>query len=380
MRRAALLLAVVSVGCGFKAGGSAASSDAAPDDADDAGSDIAPADADVPVDGTRTDWYDARFLHRRKLTIATNKLTGDVAGFPVLVTLPSAVGVDLTTGANDLRFVSMDNTTVFPYELDTFNAAANTTAWVKLTLSKSDPTTTLWVYYGFPDATSSSNGATVFGAFTSVHHLSNFGDSTANNHTVSAVALSTPGPTAGAVGGAQSFDGNDDYLEMANSGGMNFTTTMSVSAWLKVSTFDKVYQCIVCKGDGAWRLARADMTNGVGFGTTTATLNDNVNGNTSVSNGSWHHVVGVIDGTKKTLYVDGAKDLDENFSSQLDNTSTLVRLGMNVDSTTGGTRNWFGAIDEIRVTSAALGKDWVNAEYITVHDMTFVTVGADEAY
>lgn len=376
MRRVALSLAVVAAGCGFHAGGGTASSDANSDD--DAS--VPLVDAERPVDGSRTDWYDARYLHRRLLTVATKELTGNVTGFPVLVTLPTSVGVDLAAGASDLRFVSMDNMDVYPYELDTFNAAGNTTAWVRLTLTNNNPTWTFWVYYGYPNATGTSNGATVFEDFESVHHLGGLGDSTSHNHNAS--ATTAPNGIAGQVGGAQNFDGTDDYLEMANSGDMDFGTTMSVSAWFKVTQFDRVYQCIVCKGDNAWRIARADETSGVGFGTTSGGpgMNDNVNGDVSVNNGQWHHIVGVMNGTKKVLYVDGEIDLDAAYTKQLDNTPTAVRIGMNVDSTSGGTRNWSGVLDEVRVTGDALSSEWVKAEYTTVHDATFVRVGADERY
>ncbi|HEY4058955.1 MAG TPA: DUF2341 domain-containing protein, partial [Kofleriaceae bacterium] len=208
------LLLVVVAGCGFKTNGAGAPIDAA---ADDDAADAQEIDAELvidaapPVDGTRTDWYDARYTHRRKLTIATNKLTGDVADFPVLVTLPTAVGVDLATGANDLVFVGLNNSTVYPHEVDTLNPAGNTTAWVKLSLTRANPLE-LWVYYGFPTAPpNTSSGSAVFGAFDSVHHLSNLGDSSGHSHTMT--ASGGPLGVTGAAGGAQLFDGIDDYLE-----------------------------------------------------------------------------------------------------------------------------------------------------------------------
>ena len=75
---------------------------------------------DAPIDGPRTDWWDAAWTRRRPITIDTSKLTaGPVANFPLLVRLPQQLVDLIGNRSNALRFVTTDNTTVLPYELDT---------------------------------------------------------------------------------------------------------------------------------------------------------------------------------------------------------------------------------------------------------------------
>ena len=54
---------------------------------------------------------------------------------------------------------------------------------------------------------------------------------------------------------------------------------------------------------------------------------------------------------------------------------------MNTESNVGPPgRWWHGMIDEVRVRATPVDAAWVAAEYTTVADPAFVTVGATERY
>ena len=140
---------------------------------------------------------------------------------------------------------------------------------------------TLWLYYNNHAAPPASAGAGVFAdLYVSVHHLGSTAagvlpDATGKNH---AATLSGGGGgpdlvNTGRIGGARDFDGNNQYLQLAGEPDYDFTTTLTVSAWIRRQALDVEYEAIVCKGDNTWRLHREDLTQFAGFGTTTGNTN-----------------------------------------------------------------------------------------------------------
>ncbi len=373
---------VVTLGaCGFHIPGGSSAQDAGGDGSVITDGDVADMAIDEmppPIDGDRSDWWNPQWTHRRRLTLDTSTFTGPVTDFPVLVRLPALAGVS-ASGA-DLRFVSIDGTTTYAYDLDSFSALGSSAIWVKMTIPQASVDTELWVYYGNPAAQAATSGAMVFSpTHVSVHHLGSFVDATGNGHLASNGSVSSVPSTnlAGRIGAARTFDGTDDYLALANGDGpYDFTVTMSASAWVKVAGFEDEYQAIVTKGDSSWRLARANTTNGVAFGWNDS---NNLLGTTSVTGTEWRHVAIVQTQTTKNVYVDGQLDETIANSDLLDNNSYSVRFGMNEESTSGGARYWHGDIDEVRISATSRDAAWISAEHRTTAP-AFTTVGVDETY
>lgn len=371
MRRVASLLFLVGA-CSFQTPAGVGARDAAPD-SDDA----LDAPVDTPsIDGTRADWFDPAWRHRVPVTIDNTKLlAGTLNNFPVLVTFPA--GIDLGPAAASLRFVSEDNQTVYPYDVDTFASGSPTLVWVALTLTNTGPKPRVWAYYDNPTATAPGNAAATFSnRFLSVHHMgASLTDATGKAHDGTATGTS---PTAGQIGLARTFAGAD-YIELAKENDFDLGTAMYVSCWVKVSAFDTNFEAIITKGDSSWRLARAGGSDHVAWSTTSGTQINDVNGNVSINDGQWHFIAAAIDGSAgtKTLWIDGAVDSSVAYSSQLDQNNFSVRIGMNQEQ---GPRYWKGQIDEVRTSGGGRDLKWVKAEYTTVTDPAFVQVGAPEAY
>ena len=359
---------------------------------DAAGPPDAPADAlDAPIDGPRMDWWNTAWTRRRPITIDTSKLTGPVTNFPLLVQIPQQL-VDLNGNrSNALRFVTADNTAALPYELDTLDPGTTSFVWVRLpgTTSAAAPST-LWLYYDNTAALSESAGAGVFAdLYVSVHHLGASGpggvlpDSTGNNHAASPSG-GGGGPqlvNIGRIGRARDLDGNDDYYQLAGETDYDFTTTLTVSAWIQRQQFDEVYQAIVCKGDDTWRMHRENTTPFAGFGTTSGGSgnNDNLQGTTNIDNTNWHHIAIVFGGGVKRLYVNGQQDVMAN-EGPIDTDDTPVQIGHNSNAQTSPDRFWNGNIDEVRISTAERDAAWIFAEHLTVNDPTFVSIGSEERY
>ncbi len=382
MVRLACVVALLGA-CGFHIGTGSSPQDGGGDDGSamdrDSGVDDAIIDEPPPIDGNHADWWDPLWTKRRRITLDTSSLTGNVTDFPVLVRLPPLTGT-LPNGG-DLRFVSLDGQKTFPYELEGFNALAQSPVWIQMTLTNATDTE-LWVYYGNLDATPASSGATVFGGnHVSVHHLGGLVDASGNGHNASNTNPMVPAATTnGRIGAARTFDGNDDYLVLGNSNGAyDFSTAMYASAWVRVAGFEDAYQAIITKGDSSWRMARANTGSGVGFGWTNGGTNGNLLGDTPINDGEWHHVAIVQTQTTKYVFVDGAEDVDAQNNEQLDNNEYSVRIGMNEESNSPPARYWHGDIDEVRISAGARDAAWIFAEYRTT-DPLFAMVGGEEVY
>jgi hypothetical protein len=167
------------------------------------------------------------------------------------------------------------------------------------------------------------------------------------------------------VGGALEFDGEKNYIDCGNQPEFDCTDSMTVAAWVKVRKFDKKFQAIVTKGDTAWRLQRLEEEGKVCFSVgapkyvagTNSTVR--VNSKRKVDDGQWHHVVGLFDGHRVAIYLDG--ELENSLeASQLPSNSAPVWIGEN--SMTRG-RLFNGWLDDVRLYGYALSAEEIQALY-----------------
>ncbi len=168
------------------------------------------------------------------------------------------------------------------------------------------------------------------------------------------------------------FDGVDDSVSIPNSASLN-PTYISVSAWIKTSTTG-VMQQIVAKDQArsdyaitnrVWQF-RVNTSNKLEFIPFNATTNANVVGNTTVTDGRWHHVMGTWDGSFVNLYVDGVSDVAPTaFSGSLRTGQTNpVYIGCDDLDNAGAQKDFFtGSIDEVRIYNYALAQAEITKIY-----------------
>jgi hypothetical protein len=336
----------------------------------------------VPPDTPIGPWWNLDWTRRRQISIDTTLLTGPATQFPVLVRL-SPTTIDYATvqdEGEDLRFITLDHATELPFEIDRFGDDANTEVWVRVPSLSVGVPTGFWVYHGNPNATATGSGAATFAGNVSVHHLgATFADATGNGHDGTGMGGGGLTIIEGIVGRARDFDGIDDRVQLAGEAGYDFTTALSVSAWVRRQAFDVEYQAIVTKGDSSWRIQRENQTDNLGFGWSDATNQfQNLVGNVNINTNDWHHVAITFDGATKRTYVDGALDTQVANANVILTNDQPVVIGRNEEAQTGGLREWNGDIDEVRITGEVRDAAWMHAEFLTVTSSAFVTIGPEE--
>jgi hypothetical protein len=164
----------------------------------------------------------------------------------------------------------------------------------------------------------------------------------------------------GIIGGALEFDGTDDFVSIPNESQFDITGSITVSAWIRVESFTKSWQAIVTKGDRAWRLHRANTTKSVGFACSDLSQENagDLLGNRVVVDGQWHHVAGVLHGTRMSIYVDGALDAWAVSSPNISVNDYSVHIGANAQAEG---RLFRGLIDDVRIYDRALSIDELQA-------------------
>jgi hypothetical protein len=162
------------------------------------------------------------------------------------------------------------------------------------------------------------------------------------------LAASSPVPGSGAL--AAVFDGTSGRVSVGNESAYDVTGPISLTAWIKVSSFTVSQQAILTKGNSAWRLTRRGNSNSIQF--VCAGLSPNkVNGTKNVNDGGWHHLAGVYDGNSLTLYVDGVVDASVSSTGSISTNNYDVQIGGNSQSSG---REFNGAIYDARVYNRAL--------------------------
>ncbi|UCG59659.1 MAG: LamG domain-containing protein [Phycisphaerales bacterium] len=179
-------------------------------------------------------------------------------------------------------------------------------------------------------------------------------------------------PAGGKIGGALEFDGDGDYIEIGNESAFDIAGAMTVAAWIKVNRFDKRWQAIVTKGDTAWRIQRTATEDTLAFHCTGIVSIEGqsglgIEGNKSVNDNKWHHVVGVYDGSTVSLYIDGALDNSGEASGSIHTNDSPVLIGANDEASD---REWNGLIDEVCIIVGAIDANGVHALYSGADPMT----------
>ncbi|NCG22232.1 MAG: DUF2341 domain-containing protein, partial [Rhodobacterales bacterium] len=323
-------------------------------------------------------WWDGQWNSRATLTFNNGNQNDPLVDFPVLVVLRDGVNFDHTATAadgDDLRFIDDDGVTELAYEIESWNASGVSHIWVNVPqVDGNSNADHVWMYFDNPGAPVGEDVANPWrNSYVSVFHFAgNGGDSSTPTHNGSD---QNTNDTAGMIARGRDFDGTDDQIILANESSFDFQAAITISMWAKLDAFGGGdWDALISKGDETWRLARCGGGNTLAWSTNFATGDDtnrNNCGNVVVDDGVWRYVTGVYDSSAgfKTMYINGAVDVQVGEIRQLDTNSDAVWVGNNKDHTY---RSIAGQIDEVRIEGVAHSADWVAADYLSVTD-TFVT-------
>ena len=160
-------------------------------------------------------------------------------------------------------------------------------------------------------------------------------------------------------GNGVSLDGANDYVNLNNPTGLQFTGSMTISGWIYSQAFPGDDAAIVSKRTTVGYQLDTTVDTGrrtVGFKLTNSSGADMFRyGATTLQANTWYFVAGVYDATAKTLnvYVNGQLDngvLMGTITTTQQNSSGNVLVGQRSD----GGYNFIGAVDNLRLYGRAL--------------------------
>ncbi len=214
----------------------------------------------------------------------------------------------------------------------------------------------------------SFDGTTIRGLGATTTDLSGNGNTGTLGSTTAADA-GDPTPIAGISGQALSFDGVNDYVNVADSDSLDFgTNPFTIEVWLyhtinhsEVAVSKGSEQPFWCSAIAEEGYALGAMSNNkIGVGLAGKTGCPYLSTGTITLN-QWYHIVAVIDGTNLKIYINGALDRSQTVLNNDKSTAYPFILGNGklLDNTTF----WTGLIDEVRIYNRALTAEEVLEHY-----------------
>jgi hypothetical protein len=172
-----------------------------------------------------------------------------------------------------------------------------------------------------------------------------------------------PQLTAGKIGGAMDFDG-DDYVDLGNLSQLDFgTASWSVSAWIKMPATTDNSNIFSKGGDNSGGIRYMLNVSETDDHKACLTLDDNATklqstSSATVDNNQWHHLVGIRDGSSLRLYVDGVLDGTNTLPDGYDISGTsqanaYIGTGWRFDTSVLH-KFFIGVIDDVRIYDRVL--------------------------
>ncbi|RLI67943.1 hypothetical protein DRO91_09620, partial [Candidatus Heimdallarchaeota archaeon] len=180
-------------------------------------------------------WYNTDWGYRKKITIDHTKVNADLTNFAILykVTDPDLKDTNHSghvgqSDGGDILFTKSDGTTKLDHEIEKYSSSTGElTAWVEIDSLSSTTDTEIYIYYGNSTCSDqwNTNGAWE-SSLKMVQHLEETSgthyDSTSNNNNGTPQGGLNQN-VDGQVDGADSFDGENDYVEVSDSASLDIT-------------------------------------------------------------------------------------------------------------------------------------------------------------
>lgn len=177
-------------------------------------------------------------------------------------------------------------------------------------------------------------------------------------------------------GSALEFDGVDDYVDCGNDESLDMTDELTVSAWIKRSSFSTT-GTVVGKNNGNSVTAGYGLfsyTQGVEFNFYSAGRWRRTTPRVAVTANQWHHVAGTFNGNIAYLYVDGEQKASLVYSGDI-----TIAAGYPVQIgywRSQKTEYFNGSMDEVTIYDRALSADEIRGLTHTSPDIDDPTLVA----
>ncbi len=168
--------------------------------------------------------------------------------------------------------------------------------------------------------------------------------------------------TTGKLSGAVNFDGVDDYVDVASSTSLNITDAITIEAWVYPKGWNPGGNLIVSK---CFYYAGAAYNLWINEGHTSIKfyINEGQFGSALSFDGAlnkWYHIVGTYDRQYVRVYVNGVGGTPYANTSSINTNTYNVAIGSRPG---GGSYNFNGLIDEVRIYNRALSPTEISAIY-----------------
>jgi biopolymer transport protein ExbB len=355
--------------------------------------------AQVTVDGPPDVTIDTpQSTATRVLLTIHNSLRGEsFDDFAVLVALDSTrIDYSLTApGGADLRFYASDDATPLAYEIDTWDPAGRSAAWVLVPTIPAFTDMNIWMHYGDPTASSQSNPNAVWSAsHVVVWHLegdpsAGVVDSTANAHVgVASTGIDASRLVTGVIGNALEFHSTASECVLAPVSTQFTLPTYTWQEWLN----GDAAPMLITTGSNEDTISNGDVAFNFGWdhygsGYVAAAAQRDMTawqsqtvGPSNIVAQTWYLVTATYDGSQLCSYLDGAAKGCVAVGTPLPPNGSLSVGGPNAGA--GCLPGTFpGRIDEVRVENVARTQARIQAEYQSQADLPaspFVTFGTPE--
>lgn len=156
-----------------------------------------------------------------------------------------------------------------------------------------------------------------------------------------------------------SFDGADDFVEIAHASSLNLTSRVAISAWVYPRSYGTSLRTIVSKENNYGLHLNAS-------GQVVATWNS---GRQTVSTATvplnqWTHIIAFYQSGAQSIYIDGVAVTTSALTGALTGNTLPLQIGQNHSGTD---RFWDGLIDDVRVYSTILTAAEAQAAYQASH-------------
>ena len=217
-------------------------------------------------------------------------------------------------------------------------------------------------------------------------------DKSGNNN--NGISIGTTGFTNGKINQALSLSGSNGYVEIPHSSTFNITDQITLEAWVYPSQWDNTIEyngvdnsyenSILTKAPdkdyGVWNL-HYKTENNRGFRFEIKTDDDQLHAlyetTFSQDTNKWYHIVGVYNGNKMYLYLNGVLNNSIDVSGAIKTNDAPLRIGKQwwwnwINS------YWDGSIDEVKIYNRALSASEILEHYNDVNYSGLVPV--DKSY
>jgi len=209
--------------------------------------------------------------------------------------------------------------------------------------------------FGLPKLLAQENGLVAYWALD--ENSGNTATDSAGSNT--GTLLNGPTWTTGQYNSALSFDGTDDYVDLGT-GNFNLTDSLTVSAWVNVSSANSGYATIIGRGQYLYPFwLQLDIENKIRFGIRTTSANY-LTTDTRLNTGQWYHLAATYQNGERIIYINGQPSKSDTLTGALYQKSGEKTL---LGNTPNSTAYFNGTIDDVRIYNRALSAQEISDLY-----------------